>query len=127
MSSNYTKADKADAKQLFTFVNQKQGREHSEGTNQFRYSDASFCTDGANPSHFERYLIGKRIGQGAYAVVRAGIDTQTNKKVAIKIYEKVNLLDAQRRKGVRREIKLLERMNHENIVHLFEAFDNKTA
>lgn len=47
-----------------------------------------------------------------------------NKKVAIKIYDKHNLLDPQRRKGVRREIKLLERMKHENIIQLHEAFDN---
>lgn len=50
----------------------------------------------------------------------------TNQKVAIKIYDKQNLLDPQRRKGVRREIKLLERMRHEHIVHLYEAFDTKT-
>jgi MAP/microtubule affinity-regulating kinase len=58
-------------------------------------------------------------------VVRAGVDTQSNHKVAIKIYDKLNLLDQQRRKGVRREIKILERMRHENIIHLYEAFDNK--
>lgn len=57
--------------------------------------------------------------------MRAGIDTQSDQKVAIKIYDKYNLLDAQRRKGVRREIKILERIHHENIIHLHEAFDNK--
>ena len=88
------------------------------------FAESSFCTEGSDPSHFDRYIIGKRIGQGAYATVRAGIDTITNKKVAIKIYEKQNLLDSQRRKGVRREIKLLERMRHDNIIMLHEAFDN---
>lgn len=57
--------------------------------------------------------------------MRAGIDIQNNNKVAIKIYDKTNLKDPQRRKGVRREIRLLERMRHENIVCLHEAFDNK--
>ena len=90
-----------------------------------QFSDTSFCTEGADSSHFDKYFIGKRIGQGAYAVVRAGIETQSNRKVAIKIYDKKNLKDSQKRKGVRREIKLLERMNHEGIINLFEAFDNK--
>lgn len=88
-------------------------------------SEHEFCTEGADSSHFQRYIVGKKIGQGAYATVRAGIDTISNRKVAIKIYDKLNLLDNQRRKGVRREIKLLERMNHENIIGLYEAFDNK--
>jgi serine/threonine protein kinase len=45
--------------------------------------------------------------------------------VAIKIYDKYNLKDSQKRKGVRREIKILERIRHENIVQLYEAFDYK--
>ena len=46
-------------------------------------------------------MIGKRIGQGAYAVVRIGIHKVSGEKVAIKIYDKMNLLEPQRRKGVR--------------------------
>ena len=34
------------------------------------------------------YIIGKQIGQGAYAVVRIGMHKKLNKKVALKIYEK---------------------------------------
>lgn len=38
-------------------------------------------------------MIGKRIGQGAYAVVRIGVEKATSNKVAIKIYDKLNLLE----------------------------------
>ena len=124
MSSNYRNTENCDEK-LIALVNLKKTREHSQETKQYMYTDSSFCTDGADWTHYDRYLIGKRVGQGAYAVVRAGIDTQTDAKVAIKIYDKYNLLDAQRRKGVRREIKILERIHHENIINLHEAFDNK--
>ena len=39
-------------------------------------------------SSLEDYVIGKQIGQGAYAIVRIGLHKKTNKKVALKIYEK---------------------------------------
>lgn len=55
----------------------------------------------------EDYIIGKQIGQGAYAVVRVGLHKPSGKKVAMKIYKKYKLLDINRRKSVRREIKLM--------------------
>jgi MAP/microtubule affinity-regulating kinase len=42
----------------------------------------------------------------------------SNRKVALKIYEKYKLLDPQRKKSVRREIRLLEKINNNNIVKL---------
>lgn len=39
------------------------------------------------------YIIGKQIGQGAYAVVRIGMHKKLNKKVALKIYEKEKIKD----------------------------------
>lgn len=69
------------------------------------------------------YLIGKQIGQGAYATVKLGVHRPSNKKVAVKIYEKYKLLDPQRRKSVRREIKLMEKLHHRNIIKLYEALD----
>lgn len=47
----------------------------------------------------------------------------TNEKIACKIYEKFKLLEPNRRKGVKREIKIMEKLNHENIAKLYEAFD----
>lgn len=118
--------DQDNRKQAFqTITNQTKVRETSADNTRFEYSDSNFWTEGADSSQYDKYIVGKRIGQGAYAVVRAGVDTQSDRKVAIKIYDKLNLLDQQRRKGVRREIKILERMRHENIIHLYEAFDNK--
>ncbi len=46
----------------------------------------------------EDYIIGKVIGQGAYAVVRIGLHKPSDKWVAIKIYEKSKLIEPQRRK-----------------------------
>ena len=63
-------------------------------------------------SSLDDYIIGKQIGQGAYAVVRVGLHKPTNRKVAMKIYKKYKLVDPNRRKSVKREIKLMERMRH---------------
>ena len=39
----------------------------------------------------ENYLVGKIIGEGAYASVRVAIHKPTNRKIAIKVYEKVKI------------------------------------
>ncbi|CAE8723768.1 unnamed protein product, partial [Polarella glacialis] len=80
----------------------------------------STCLSG---SSIEDYIIGKQIGQGAYATVTFGLHKESNRKVAIKIYEKYKLLDPQRRKSVRCEIRLMERLRHPNIVVFHEALD----
>jgi len=69
------------------------------------------------------YVVGKQVGQGAYATVRFALHKDSGKKVAIKVYEKYKLLDPQRRKSVRREVRLMERMNHANIVNFIDALD----
>lgn len=50
----------------------------------------------------EEFVVGKQIGEGAYASVRVAIYKPNNKKVAIKIYEKKKIKEIQRRKSVRR-------------------------
>ena len=77
------------------------------------------------PSQIDNYLIGNQIGKGAYASVRLAIHRPTYNKVALKIYEKSKLISPQRRKNVRREILILEKLNHPNIVRLYEAFETQ--
>lgn len=42
------------------------------------------------------YILGKQIGQGAYAIVRLGMHRTTSRTVALKIYEKEKIKDIQR-------------------------------
>ena len=58
-------------------------------------------------SNLDRYKLGDIIGKGSYAVVKLAEDTYTNKKVAIKTYDKFRLIDPQRRMNVKREIEIL--------------------
>ena len=48
-----------------------------------------------------------------------------NKKVALKIYEKEKIKDIQRKKSVRREIRLMKRLNHPHIATLYEAIETE--
>lgn len=82
-----------------------------------------FFTDGSSRESYDSYMIGKKIGSGAYAQVAIGIHKVLNAKVAIKIYDKLKLLEPNRRKSVKREIKILERLEHDGITRLYEAFD----
>ena len=49
----------------------------------------------------------------------------SGKKVALKIYDKERMKDLQRKKSIRRELKLMERLNHPNICKLYEAIETE--
>jgi mitogen-activated protein kinase 1/3 len=70
---------------------------------------------------YNNYDVIKAVGYGAYGLVCAAKDTKTNKKVAIKKVPKVfeDLVDAKR---VLREIKLLNFMDHENVIKVKDIF-----
>ena len=67
------------------------------------------------------YNIIKNLGQGSYAVVKLGTHKKSNMKVAIKIYEKIRLLDYEKMKNVKNEIENLRILKHENIIQLFKT------
>eukprot|EP00826_Nyctotherus_ovalis_P018819 TRINITY_DN15699_c0_g1_i3.p1 TRINITY_DN15699_c0_g1~~TRINITY_DN15699_c0_g1_i3.p1 ORF type:complete len:348 (+),score=73.43 TRINITY_DN15699_c0_g1_i3:68-1111(+) len=77
-----------------------------------------------NVGRLSNYNIGVQIGKGAYAIVKSGVHKATGKKVAIKVYEKSRIADVQRKSCVEREIKILQRLSHDNIVHLYETIDS---
>jgi len=57
-------------------------------------------------------------------VVRVGLHKLLNQKIAVKIYEKFKLLEPNRRKSVKREIKIMEKIDHECLDKLYEAFES---
>lgn len=86
--------------------------------------DIEFCTPNSTIENLDNYIIGKRIGQGAYAVVRLGLHKELNQKIAVKIYEKLKLIEPNRKKSVKREMKIMEKLDHPNIAKLYEAFES---
>ena len=94
--------------------------------NEEPYSSTKEETNPDSPfrGKIEDYLIGKELGKGAYAIVKNAVHKQTNLKMAIKIYEKYKLSDPQRKSSVNREIVILKKINHPNIVKLYEVIDS---
>jgi len=72
-------------------------------------------------ARLEDYAIGKEIGKGAYAIVKQALHKPTSTQVAIKIYDKSKLSDPQRNLSVKKEIEILQKIDHSNIVKLHEV------
>eukprot|EP00359_Climacostomum_virens_P003916 CAMPEP_0204901482 /NCGR_PEP_ID=MMETSP1397-20131031/3106_1 /ASSEMBLY_ACC=CAM_ASM_000891 /TAXON_ID=49980 /ORGANISM="Climacostomum Climacostomum virens, Strain Stock W-24" /LENGTH=417 /DNA_ID=CAMNT_0052069847 /DNA_START=219 /DNA_END=1472 /DNA_ORIENTATION=+ len=83
----------------------------------------SSVTETTSEGNIEEYTVGRQLGQGAYATVKYAVHKRTNRKVAVKTYDKVRLLDPSRKKSVHREIKILSKLEHPHIVKLFETID----
>ena len=71
------------------------------------------------------FKMEKQLGQGSYASVKLAYEKASNKKYAIKIYEKYRLTDPHRMNNVKREISILKKMDHNNIIKLYYALDEK--
>lgn len=71
----------------------------------------------------KNYKLGRVIGQGAYAVVRLAEHRETNQKFAVKIYDKSKLNDQMKRRAVQREILVLNKINHPNIIKSYDQVE----
>jgi hypothetical protein len=75
-------------------------------------------------STLDDFKIGKAIGQGAYAEVKECVYIHTGAEYAMKIYDKIKLIDLQKKKNVIREIHNIEQLHHSNIMQLFHVIDS---
>ena len=74
-----------------------------------------------NDNKISHYEIGKIIGKGAYAIVKLCKNKITQEKFAIKIYDKKKLKDHIIKKCITKEIEILKKLNHPNIVKLYDV------
>lgn len=70
------------------------------------------------------YKSVKPLGKGAYADVKEGVHEVTKERVALKMYRKSLLQDTMKKNNVLREIKILERLDHPNIMKIFDCFED---
>lgn len=73
-------------------------------------------------SVFDKYIMGKELGVGHYAIVKEGINKRTEEVVAIKIFHPQQNDDQKKNKQFREEIDILMRVNHQNIVKLLDSY-----
>jgi serine/threonine protein kinase len=66
-------------------------------------------------------ILGRSLGQGTFGKVRIGTHTITNEQVAIKILEKDKIKDKSDVERVTREINILKKVRHPNVIQLYEV------
>ncbi|KAJ4981510.1 hypothetical protein NE237_032347 [Protea cynaroides] len=73
-----------------------------------------------------RYEIGKLLGHGTFAKVYHARNVKTGESVAIKVLDKEKILRGGMIAHIKREIAILRRVRHPNIVQLFEVMATKS-
>ncbi|KAF5742346.1 CBL-interacting protein kinase 12 isoform 1 [Tripterygium wilfordii] len=73
-----------------------------------------------------RYEVGKLLGHGTFAKVYHAKNVKSGDSVAIKVIDKEKILKSGLIAHIKREISILRRVRHPNIVQLFEVMATKT-
>ena len=68
----------------------------------------------------KEYLVKETIGKGTFSKVKLGINKSTGEKVAIKILEKKKILNRNDQIRVQREIDIIKKVKHLNIVRIIQ-------
>ena len=87
--------------------------------------DLSDTSNAIEMDALENYKIWSDIGKGSYATVKLGTHKDTLQKCAIKVYSRKSLEDIALKKNVIREIKILKKIDHPNIVRFYEEINGK--
>eukprot|EP01033_Poteriospumella_lacustris_P004455 gene4455-3185_t len=74
-----------------------------------------------------QYMLGKTIGEGTFGKVKLAAHMPTGEKVAVKILEKSRIKEAADVRRVNREIKILKKARHPNVIQLYEVLDTQNA
>lgn len=69
------------------------------------------------------YVLGEVVGEGGFCKVRLGIHQVSGAKTAVKLIDKSKLSSETDRKRVGREIRVLKRLTHPNVVRLFDVVE----
>lgn len=74
-----------------------------------------------NLKEIGNYKIGKPIGEGTFGQVRLGEHKLTQEVVAIKILEKSKMKEQTDFERISREINILRKLRHPNIIQIYEV------
>ncbi|MCQ2818467.1 MAG: protein kinase, partial [archaeon] len=68
-----------------------------------------------------QFMLGEKLGEGTFGVVRLATHVITGEKVAVKILDKQKILEEADKVRIEREIKILKNLRHNNIIHLYSV------
>ena len=74
-----------------------------------------------------QFILGKKIGEGTFGIVRKATHILTGEKVAVKILDKKKILEHSDKTRLEREIKILKVLHHNNIVHLYSIIQTSNS
>jgi 5'-AMP-activated protein kinase catalytic alpha subunit len=69
--------------------------------------------------------LGKTLGEGTFGKVRLGTHILTGEKVAVKVLEKSKIKDKKDVERISREIKILKKLHHPNVVQIYEIIETE--
>eukprot|EP00039_Didymoeca_costata_P002632 m.61597 g.61597 ORF g.61597 m.61597 type:complete len:753 (-) comp11427_c0_seq2:33-2291(-) len=72
------------------------------------------------------YIVGKKIGEGAFAIVKRGVHMITDESVALKLFYKPAIKEEYLKKNLYREGNILQKIYHPNVVKLLEIIETDT-
>lgn len=71
------------------------------------------------------YRVGKLLGRGAFGKVSLGMHKATNQLIAMKSINKEFLEEERSRRKVAKEVAILKKLQHKNIMNLYETFETE--
>ncbi|KAG6386460.1 hypothetical protein SASPL_155363 [Salvia splendens] len=74
----------------------------------------------------QKYELGRLLGQGSFAKVYHARCVETGQSVAIKVVDKAKVRKAGIMDHIEREISVMRRVRHPNVVHLYEVMATKS-
>ena len=73
------------------------------------------------------YMVKYTLGQGTFGKVKLGVYLPNDEKVAIKILEKILIVEQDDEIRVKREFDMLSHFNHPNVILVTEIFENEDS
>ena len=67
----------------------------------------------------------KPLGEGSYAAVFSALDSELNLKVAVKVFDKRQVIDRFKRNLIQKELDLMVKIDHKNIVQLYKVLEDR--
>ncbi|CAM9183090.1 unnamed protein product, partial [Pylaiella littoralis] len=75
----------------------------------------------------EQFVLSKTMGEGTFGEVRLAVHKPTTERVAAKVLEKSRIKTIADVKRVSREIKILKKVRHPNVIALYEVLDTPST
>lgn len=91
------------------------------------YSGKTSLNEVLNVKSLNHYLMSDKLGDGYYGKIKLATHLATNEKVAVKFIEKSKLTGRKDEINVEREIAIMQKLKHPNIIQLLTVINAPTA